>query len=130
MLLRLDQAGRAAAQGLSEPGHRQRGAVAATERLKPAGERLPRSLVDLAEQRLLVAVDQKLQKHQHHREGKGGGGGVERRSEARHHAGDVVELRGREAGDGLGDADDRAEEAHDRNRPDHEPHQPVALGRP
>jgi DsbC/DsbD-like thiol-disulfide interchange protein len=130
LLLRLEQPGRAATECLAEPGHGQRCAVTGAKRLKPTGQRGAGRVVYLRKQRLLMAVDHELQDHQHHRQRECRGGRVKGRAKAGDHARDVVELRRRQAGDRLRDTDDRAEKAHDRDRPDHEPHQAVALPRP
>ena len=127
MLLGLEQTRAAARQRLAELRHGQRRAIRAGERLEPARELLPSRPVDRRQEPLLVAVDEELQEHQHHRQAEGCRRRVEGRAQAGDDARDVLQLRGGQAGDGDGDPDHRAQEAHDRNRPDHEPHEAVPL---
>ena len=74
--------------------------------------------IDLLQNALLGPIDDEAAEHRDHRQSERQGGRVERQGKAVGHGAErLFQHLGRHAGDGPGDAENRAEEPEDRNGP-------------
>ena len=96
--------------------------VAGAGLLKPADELVRHAFIDAGQQAILEPLDAGLHEHQQHRQRKCRGRVVERDAQAVRDLGHRLFQRLRvQIGHGDRDADDRAEQTENRNRPDDDP---------